>query len=48
MIDDEPPGGIRAQAEDRALYSSTQFEILVDAVREYAIYLMDLNGHVMS
>ena len=29
-------------------HSSTEFEMLVNSVREYAIYMIDVNGHVMS
>jgi PAS domain S-box-containing protein len=48
MVDhDEPSRGIRAQSERDAAYSS-QFEVLVEGVREYAIYMIDVDGHVMS
>jgi hypothetical protein len=48
MVDhDEPSRGIRAQSGDLA-HSSSQFQVLVDGVREYAIYMIDVNGHVMS
>ena len=49
MVDhDEPPGGIRAQSERDVAHSSSEFQILVDGVRECAIFMIDLRGHVMS
>jgi PAS domain S-box-containing protein len=49
MVDHaKPPRGIRAQSERDAAHSSNQFEMLVDGVREYAIYMIDVSGRVMS
>ena len=49
MVDhDEPPRGICAQSERDVPHSSSEFQILVDGVREYAIFMIDLSGHVMS
>src|SRR6516225_12243036 len=49
MVDhDEPPRGIRTQLERDVDHSSSEFQILVDGVREYAIFMIDLRGHVMS
>jgi PAS domain S-box-containing protein len=49
MVDHEkPPRGIRAQPERDAAHSSNQFEMVVDGMREYAIYLIDVDGHLMS
>ncbi len=37
----------RRAAEDRLRASEEQFRLLVDRVEEYAIYLLDPNGHVL-
>ncbi len=31
-----------------ALISSNRFELLVHAIKDYAIYLLDLDGHIIS
>jgi PAS domain-containing protein len=59
MVDHaKPPRGIRAQSERDTAHSSNpsasnqsasnQFEMLVDGMREYAIYLIDVDGHLLS
>ena len=36
------------EAERQALHSSAQFAILVQSIKEYAIYMMDNAGHIIS
>jgi PAS domain-containing protein len=36
------------EAERQALHSSAQLAILVQSIKEYAIYMMDNAGHIIS
>ena len=38
----------RKQAEDALRLSEQQFKLLVEGVTDYAIYMLDANGHVVS
>ncbi|MBV6273066.1 PAS domain S-box protein [Alcaligenaceae bacterium CGII-47] len=43
----EPDPTIHTSATD-ALTSSSRFELLVHAIKDYAIYLLDVEGHIIS
>jgi PAS domain S-box-containing protein len=36
------------EAEQQVLHSSAQFAILIQSIKEYAIYMMDSTGHIIS
>ena len=36
------------EAERQLLHSSAQFAVLVQSIKEYAIYMMDSAGHIIS